>query len=139
MARTFGTAGAIQTVPSQAGSLGQGIAYPVRITPQGRLALSWGVQSVIDSVASICQTGPGERVMEPDYGGDVATFDTVNPERTQHQIAAAIAAHEPRVGAVSVSSELGEQNAIDVRVEFEVRGHDTSSTLTFPYFTGPSI
>lgn len=138
MAISFGTPGAIQTPPTLAGHLGQGVAFPIRIDIAGRLALSWGEQSVTDAVSAICQTAPGERVMEPDYGGAVGIFDPINPEGAQYQISESVREHEARVDSIDVAVSLGDPSSMNAVASYSIRGGVTPGTLTYPFFIGPA-
>lgn len=136
---TVGTPGALPKIPTSASFLGQGVAYPLTYDPNtGRLKLSAGNQSVIDSMSSIFQTQPGERVMQPDYGCDVSTFEPIAVGKLQAKAQEVVAAHEPRVTNVNI--DVGDQfnvNELNAVVTFEVTGSATPQTLTFPFFTGP--
>lgn len=140
MAYPFGTAGALRAVPPTAGFYGQGIAYPPDVDTKGRLALSSGLQSVADAMASIVQTTPGERCMHPSYGSNVMVFEPAAPERWQHLLGQQIADNEPRVrpdfDVQIVPSQDG--SAQTVSIQYTPVGQATPQTLTAGFFAGPT-
>ncbi|HJU21572.1 MAG TPA: GPW/gp25 family protein [Casimicrobiaceae bacterium] len=136
-----GTPGALPQPPSQASYLGQGIAYPLAYDANGRLELSAGTKCVDDSMSSIMQTQPGERVMQPDYGADDVTFEPVTDVgRRKARLEQVIADHEPRVTSVDVTAQLGQDgNEQAINVEYTIAGQATPQTLVFPSYTGPAM
>ncbi len=136
-----GTPGALPQPPSQASYLGQGIAYPLAYDTNGRLELSTGPACVADSMSSILQTQPGERVMQPDYGADDATFEPITDiGRRKARLEQVIADHEPRVTAVDVTVELGQDgNEQALNIEYAIAGQATPQTLVLPFYTGPAM
>lgn len=130
----------IRAIPSTAGHLGQGVAWPLAYTSQGRLALSAGAQSVEDSLEAICRTVPGERVMQPTNGANLFVHEPFDPGRFELAVREAVANHEPRISAItSVDVTFG--NAPDqaiVTIQYEIAGDASPRTLTYPLFVGPS-
>lgn len=135
---TVGTTGALPAPPASASVLGQGIAYPLSFTPNGRLALASGTDLVTQSIQSICMTAPGERVMLPGYGAATSTFEPVDLDRQSLAVRESVAEYEVRARDVSVSDELGPQGRVVRNVAFNVIGEANTRTLTFPLFDGPS-
>jgi len=135
-----GTPGALPAVPSQAAHLGQGIAYPVRADSKGRLALSWGLTAVSESMASICSTEPGERCMQPDYGAATATFEPQDSHRIRAAIEETVADHEPRVtGLGDIEPRNGQtMETVEVDIPYSVVNEATSQTLVYPFFARPN-
>lgn len=136
----FGTPGAIQAPPASAGVLGQGVKYPPTLTANGRLALSWGQQSVQESIVSIARTQRHERVMLPGYGADASTFEPIELHRYQQQLESSIADYEPRAVRVSVDvrpnpTQLGSAIAF---IQFATANDASLRTLTVPLFIGPA-
>jgi len=48
--------------------LGKGLAFPLRVSNRGTLAMSEGERSIEESVRIVLGTAPGERVMRPEFG-----------------------------------------------------------------------
>jgi phage baseplate assembly protein W len=133
----FGTVGALPAVPAHVGHLGQGVKYPLSAS-NGKLELSYGEQAVLEAVTSICQTQPGERVMNPPYGADTAAFEPVNPERAAYLIQDTILEQEPRVDSCELRAELGPQGP-EIHIEYSIIGDATRRVLTAGYFDGPDL
>lgn len=134
-----GTPGAIRAVPPNAGHLGQGIKYPPEIDTKGRLALSFGADSVTDSIKAICATIPGERVMQPDFGASRSTFEPIDAGRMQIEIEGQIAEKEPRAEGVEVTCRYEESRPgrMVADIKFRIQGDATDRTLTYSWFAGP--
>ncbi len=130
---------AIQKPPPSAGHLGQGVAYPLAYTANGRLALSWGAKSVEDALSAICQTQPGERVMQPDNGGAVGVHEPVRDvSEIERAIRESVAEHEPRIVAESITvivERVDASGTLWLQVQYEIVGEATARTLTYPYWT----
>lgn len=90
------------------GELGVGVAFPVRVGPDGQIAMSADGDNVRESIRVLLSTDPGERLMRPGYGGGLrALLFGPNTPATHRLIAerigGALARWEPRVEAVDVS------------------------------------
>lgn len=135
---TVGTSGALPAVPQTATVLGQGLAYPPQLDGgTGRLKLASGSDLVSQSIASIMQTKPHERVMLPGYGAAVGTFESVDIERQVVRGRQKIDEHEPRARNVEFSPSPGQQTGqVNLVVKFETQDEPTPRFLTFPLFSG---
>lgn len=125
--------------PATAGHFGQGIAYPPSYTSNGRLSLSFGAAAVEDAMESIVQTEPGERVMQPDYGGAMGIHEPIkDPFLMAEAIKQTVRDHEARVESDSIEVENKEPDAngkVETTVTYAPIGEITPSTLTYPYFS----
>jgi uncharacterized protein len=137
MATTVGTAGAIQAPPATAGVFGQGVTYPPTVDIKGRLALSWGVDLVSQSLLSIAQTQRGERPMQPDYGA-ATIFEPIDADRLKINLEENIANHEPRARDVNVETKTGTGGDMPTTIGFSVTGDASQRSLTVPLFNGPA-
>jgi len=94
-----------------AGNLfGRGISFPPRIGPDGRIAWSEGEANVREAIRIILQTDLGERLMLPDFGGNLSHFlFEPNIVTTRHlisdRITKALAQWEPRILVQGVDVE----------------------------------
>ena len=89
---------------------GRGISFPPRIGPDGRLAWSEGEGNVREAIRIILLTDLGERLMLPDFGGNLGRFlFEPNIVTTRHLIAdritKALAQWEPRIRVEAVDVE----------------------------------
>lgn len=137
----LGTARALPAVPDTAGPFGQGITYPPTFTTAGRLQLSSGVTLVDQALLSICQTTPGERCMQPDYGIASLLFEPVRDlDRTRVELQDNIADHEPRIDGATVGVAVvdASQNAVEIAITYQPAGEANARTLTAPFYSGPA-
>lgn len=86
---------------------GRGLAFPIRVGPDGRLALSAGEANVRESLRLLLLTGQGERLRRPDYGAGLERFlFEPNTPATwcaiEERIRQAVARFEPRLRLDSV-------------------------------------
>jgi phage baseplate assembly protein W len=95
--------------------LGRGISFPPRLGPDGRWAWSEGDENIRDSVRVVLMTNRNERLMLPEFGGNLGPFlFEPNTATTRNliadRIAQALAAWESRVQVESVSVEEDPQD-----------------------------
>lgn len=89
---------------------GSGISFPMRLGPDGRVAVSAGPDNIREMIRVILLTEPGERLQLPGFGGGAGRFlfepNTVGTRRrVQERIEEALAQWEPRIALQSVSVE----------------------------------
>ncbi|HYH79735.1 MAG TPA: GPW/gp25 family protein [Longimicrobium sp.] len=89
---------------------GSGISFPVRLGPDGRVAISRGPDNVRECIRHVLLTEPGERVMLPDFGGGAGRFlfepNTVSTRRRiQERIEESLRRWEPRIALQGVAVE----------------------------------
>lgn len=88
---------------------GRGLAFPPRIGPDGRVAWSEGTQNVREAIRIILQTDLEERLMLPDFGGDLRPFlfepnIAATHSLLQESARRALARWEPRILVESISA-----------------------------------
>jgi uncharacterized protein len=89
---------------------GSGISFPVRLGPDGRVAVSSGPENIREAIRVILLTEPGERLQLPDFGGGAGRFlfepNTVGTRRrVQERIEDSLRRWEPRISVQSVAVE----------------------------------
>jgi phage baseplate assembly protein W len=106
---------------------GQGLSFPPRVGPDGRLAWSAGEDNVRESLRLILLTEPGERLMREEFGcglrrylfepNTLATRQLIN-ERIQRTINR----WEPRVrlDKVTVDTNADDERMIDVTITYRL-------------------
>ncbi|MET0398123.1 MAG: GPW/gp25 family protein [Longimicrobiaceae bacterium] len=106
---------------------GSGISFPVRLGPEGRVAVSRGPDNVRECIRHVLLTEPGERVMLPDFGGGAGNFlfepNTVSTRRLiQERIQTALRRWEPRVElqGVSVEEDPDDPRAATATVRYQL-------------------
>jgi len=88
--------------------LGRGIAFPPRVTPDGRVAWSDGEANVRESIRIILLTDERERLRLPDFGGGLSRFlfepnTATTRQLIRDRIERALAEWEPRIRVESVT------------------------------------
>ena len=121
--------------------LGAGVAFPLRLDADGRIAINSLEDHVRQSILLILQTAKGERVMRPDFGAGLQTlvFSPVNAATAalvQHEVRDALVRFEPRIDilSVEVTSDPEEQNRLMINLQYRVRKTDTMFNLVYPFF-----
>lgn len=89
---------------------GSGISFPMRLGPDGRVAVSAGPDNIREMIRVILLTEPGERLQLADFGGGAGRFlfepNTVGTRRqVQERIEEALQRWEPRISLQNVSVE----------------------------------
>jgi hypothetical protein len=101
---------------TDAGLLGQGIAFPPRVGADGRVAWSAGTANVEEGIRVVLLSTPGERPRLPGFGAglDGMLFEP-NTVATRNAVAErirrAVAEWEPRVRVLSVDVDPDPQDA----------------------------
>jgi phage baseplate assembly protein W len=96
---------------------GQGISFPPRVGPDGRVAWSAGPDNIREAIQVVLLTEPGERLQLPEFGGRLRAVlfepNTVATRRdVQEQIDRVLRLWEPRIALRSVTVE---EDAADPR------------------------
>jgi hypothetical protein len=107
--------------------LGQGLSFPPRVGPDGRLALSVGEDNVRESMRIILTTEPTERLMREEFGCGLRAFllapnTATTRESIRESVMLAIARWEPRVSVddVTVDPDAQEARQVNVTVLFRL-------------------
>jgi hypothetical protein len=107
--------------------LGQGLSFPPRVGPDGRLALSVGEVNVRESMRIILTTEPTERLMREEFGCGLRAFllapnTATTRESIRESVMLAIARWEPRVSVddVTVDPDAQEARQVNVTVLFRL-------------------
>ena len=115
---------------------GQGISFPPRLGADGRFAWSSGPDNIREAMQVILLTQLGERLMLPDFGGDLRTYlfapNTVaTRQRLQEQIQSALTLWEPRitVQSVSLSPDPDDPQAAVATIQYQLVASQTAAQL----------
>lgn len=121
--------------------LGQGLAFPLRVTAHGRLATARAEAKIEQAVWLVIATATGERVMRPTYGCGIHDMlfepNTVSArDRLVDQVRGALTAQEPRIAVLDVAVEdsLGDPSAVLIRVDYRINENNSVASLVYPYF-----
>lgn len=132
--------GAAPLAPGRA-YLGQGLAFPLRVTARGRLATARAEAKIEQAVWLILATAIGERVMRPNYGCGIhdMLFEPNHPgsrTRLADQVRRALTDQEPRIALLSVNVEHSDSDpsAVLIRVDYRIHENNAIASLVYPYF-----
>ncbi len=109
----------------EAALYGRGWGFPLRLTPEGRVAWSAGEANVRESIRILLLTAQGERLRRPDYGAGLERFlfEPNNPgtwRAIEESIRRQLARWEPRVQveAIDVAADPDNPEAAIAQLSF---------------------
>jgi hypothetical protein len=124
--------------------IGRGIAYPMRIGPDGRIALTSREEEIAESIRLILGTSPGERPMRPDFGCPIhehlfAPADATTTGLIAFEVRNALRRWEPRVEVVDVTVEPAEEqpSLLYIDITYTIRSTNDRRNLVFPFYVIP--
>ena len=124
--------------------IGRGIAYPMRIGPDGRIALTSREEEIAESIRLILGTSPGERPMRPDFGCPIhehlfAPADATTTGLIACEVRNALRRWEPRVEVVDVTVEPAEEqpSLLYIDITYTIRSTSDRRNLVFPFYVIP--
>lgn len=133
-------------VPPARAFLGAGLAFPLSVTPQGKLAVANGEAKVEQSIWFILSTALGERVMRPQLGcaahnelfapGSESTI-----VRIVDQARRCLTEQEPRIEVLGIQWELagGQDNILLLRIDYQLRANNAIMNLVYPFYVREGI
>lgn len=121
--------------------LGEGLGFPLRVGPHGRLVTARAEAKIEQAVWLIVATASGERIMRPQYGCAIhdMLFDPNNPgsqTRLADAVRTALTAQEPRIAVLEVTVESGasDPSAVLIRVDYRINENNAITSMVYPYF-----
>ena len=121
--------------------LGQGLAFPLQVDPQGGIALATGERDIEQSIRIILETVPGERVMRPEFGCRVhelifAPNNAATEGLLIHYIKQALERWEPRIElqTVEVSNALDAEATLLVEIKYQIKDTHDERSIVYPFF-----
>jgi phage baseplate assembly protein W len=120
--------------------LGTGVGFPLRPDADGRLPWRSGMELVRQSVEAILDTEPGERIMLPSFGCGLRRYlmaPNTATTRTaiQQDVAAALAAWEPRIRVTEVAVVPGDDPALVwIDIAFVRLADLRADNLVYPFY-----
>jgi phage baseplate assembly protein W len=116
---------------------GSGISFPMRLGPDGRVAVSAGPENIREAIRVILLTEPGERLQLAEFGGGAGRFlfepNTVGTRRrVQERIEEALQAWEPRIElqAVTVDEDPDDPQAAVATIRYELVANRASEQVS---------
>ncbi|QEU96632.1 GPW/gp25 family protein [Streptomyces kanamyceticus] len=120
--------------------IGQGPAFPFRPGPEGRLAYATGDAVIRQSVETVLDTEPGERVMLPTFGCGLRRFlmrpnTPATRASMQQEISGSLARWEPRIQVTDVSVSPGDDPALVwITIRYTQLADRREDDLVYPFY-----
>jgi phage baseplate assembly protein W len=123
--------------------VGKGWAFPPRPDGRGGIALAADIPEVEQAMTIILSTGPGQRVMRPDFGCKIhdLAFAPINANtlgQVQRYVEEAIGWWEPRVDLVDVVVETDASmravGKLIINIRYKLKHTEDERTLVYPFY-----
>jgi phage baseplate assembly protein W len=121
--------------------LGKGWKFPVhQDVKKQQVAISYGEESIRDSIWIILATAPGERVMRPDFGCGLhhlvfAVNEAATLSQVKKKVREALVKWEPRIDVLDVDTEVrGRGEVLLINVHYRVRSTNNFFNLVYPFY-----
>jgi uncharacterized protein len=125
--------------------VGRGLAFPMRVDPNGSIALVGGYADIEKAMRIILSTAVGERPMRPAFGCRIwdLLFEPINANTLglmEDAVAEALMQWEPRaqIDAVEVVPDAATDGAVRINVTYTVRSTNDQRNLVHPFYLIPS-
>ena len=125
--------------------IGSGLAFPLRVSAHGGLALSHQDQDVEEAIAVIIGTARGERPMRPEFGCGIHdyVFETIDARavgRFEHEVRLALQRWEPRIEVleVAVDTSFAERGELLIEITYSLRATNDVRNLVYPFYVIPA-
>ena len=122
--------------------LGVGWNFPVAQSG-GQIAMAQYEEDVRQAVLIVLLTGPGERLMRPDFGAGLNDFlfEPINPTTMaaiQRRVEDSLIDWEPRIDVISVTVSADAKNAATLLIDitYRVRATNNVGNLVYPFYLG---
>jgi len=121
--------------------IGQGLAFPLQVDPQGGIALARGHHDIDQAIKLILETSPGERVMRPEFGCRI--HELIFAERNAateglmiHYVEQALERWEPRIEVrdIEIIDHEIQQGAIVLTIHYAIKATHDERSLVYPLF-----
>jgi phage baseplate assembly protein W len=116
---------------------GQGISFPPRLGPDGRVAFSAGPDNIREAIEVTLMTSRGERLMLSDFGGSLRNFlfepnTTATRRLVQEDIEKVLGVWEPRISvqSVDVSADPNDARAVVAVVQYQLVATQQSGQMS---------
>lgn len=120
--------------------LGRGFAFPLRVTPNGAIAMAGEEQLVQQSIWLILATSKGELKRNPTFGCGIHDYvftdmTPANMAQIAHQVRDALLRWERRIDIIDISVTQGDApNQLMIGVEYRLRSTHAFGNLVFPFY-----
>ena len=124
--------------------VGRGWVFPLRIGPQGGIALTHERDEIDQSIALILSTSPGERVMRPTFGCRLHTLvfapnNSHTAAQARRYVEEALGMWEPRINVlqVEVGRDGDQASALAIEIHYEIKATHDQRSLVYPFYLIP--
>ena len=124
--------------------VGRGWTFPVKVSPQGGLALTNEHSEIVQAIKIILMTAPGQRVMRPTFGCRLheLVFAPNNVETAtlaQQYVEQALKMWEPRINVmdVKVGPDPEHPHMLVVNLEYQIKATKDRRSLVYPFYLIP--
>ena len=124
--------------------LGVGWAFPIGVDARGRIGLARQVTDIEQAMMMILLTPKGQRVMRPEFGCQIhdlifAPNDANTWGMAEYHVEEALRFWEPRIEVLAVTARPSEGNneRMDVHVDYRVKATLDKRTLVYPFYRIP--
>lgn len=121
--------------------LGSGMKFPPQIDKStGRFVVSYGEQSVKESIYLILMTQRGERWLEPQFGARLLSYSFMDTSPTmlglmKNELTSVLLEQEPRLSDVSVSIDpTVRDGCLLINISYVVAQTNQRDNLVFPFY-----
>ena len=121
--------------------LGNGWAFPFRISPTGGIGLSRQEFDIDEAIRIILSTAKGERHMRPQFGCGIhdlvfAPNNATTAGLVDTYVREAIGWWEPRVEVmrIDVGTDEDERNKLLINIHYRIRTTNDDRNLVFPFY-----
>ena len=125
--------------------VGQGIAFPMRVSSTGGIALVSRDEEIAESMRLILGTSPGERPMRPEFGCPIhdhvfSPADATTTGLIAFEVRNALVRWEPRIDVsdVTVFPDDSEPTLLYIDITYAIRDTNDPRNLVFPFYVIPS-
>jgi phage baseplate assembly protein W len=125
--------------------VGQGIAFPMRVSATGGIALVSRDEEIGESMRLILGTSPGERPMRPEFGCPIhdhvfSPADATTTGLIAFEVRNALVRWEPRIDVleVTVFPDDSEPTLLYIDITYAIRDTNDPRNLVFPFYVIPS-
>jgi uncharacterized protein len=121
--------------------LGKGWAFPMQLDADGEILLVGEEEKIAQSIRIILGTGPGERLMHPDFGCGIHNYVFApNNVRTagliRFHVEDSLNRWEPRIDLedVQVQADPGDAAVILISITYRVKSTDSRYNMVYPFY-----
>jgi phage baseplate assembly protein W len=119
---------------------GTGMPFPFAPTPRGGFPLVTGEEVIRQSIETILDTDPGERIMRPDFGCGLRRYlmepnSAATRASMQQDIDAALSRWEPRILVTNVAVTPGEERSLVwIAISYVRLADRREDNLVYPFY-----